>query len=276
MVATLRMPFHFLENIDYIVGDFSFMKRKIAILLSCVCLLVSCASCDSTDEAVSVETTPVVAVASDTGCMLAAEEYCKSKGYEMMECGSAEDAVVFVENGKYDYVVLDEFTTIVPEDYNLRLVEECEYSARYSLCFYGYDQVLQDGINGTIIDLNSDGTIDEIISNHYEGIDNDVAISGGDMLRVVCSPYYDDRVCFDEDGNICGIDVDIMTAICSQLGYTPVFISAEYDEVFTMLEEGYGDVALMIDEASWYDSDKFILSEVYLEKNYYVYESNVK
>ena len=252
------------------------MKRKVAFLLMALCMLISCASCDSEDQAISTATTPVIAVASEKGCILAAEEYGKLKGYEIMECGSSEDAVVFVENGKYDYVVLDEFTSIVPEDYNLRLVEECEYSVRYCLGFYGYNQVLQDGINGTIIDLNSDGTIDRIVQNHYAGIDNNITIGGGDTLRIICSPYYDDRVYFDDDGYICGIDVDIMTAICGQLGYTPIFISAEYDEMFTMLEEGYGDVVLMIDESSWYDSDKLILSEVYLERSFYVYESNVK
>ena len=252
------------------------MKSKIISLLLVVAMITACSSCDSADKSLNVETTPVVAVESDAGCMLAADEYCKAKGYEMIECGSSEDAVVFVENGKYDYVILDEFTSIIPEDYGLRLVEECEYSAEYCMCFYGDNPELQDGINGTIIDLRSNGTIDSVISNYFSGIENKFSVGEGKALRILCFPYVDNRVCFDEEGNICGVDVDIMTAICNELGYTPIFISAEYDEMFSMLAEGYGDLILRSDNSSSYDSELYTLSEVYLEKNYYVYESDIK
>ncbi len=252
------------------------MKRKIFSLLLVFAMITACSSCDSGDKPINVETTPVVAVESDVGCMLAAEEYCKAKGYEMIECGSSEDAVVFVENGKYDYVILDEFTSIIPEDYGLRLVEECEYSAEYCMCFYGDNYELQDGINGTIIDLRSNGTIDSIVNNYLSGVEFGLSAGDGKPLRILCFPYVDNRVYFDEEGNLRGIDIDIMTAICGELGYTPIFISAEYDEMFSMLADGYGDLILMSDKSALYDSELYTLSEVYLEKNFYVYESTVK
>lgn len=252
------------------------MKSKMISLLLAFSLLLACGACDSSDKPISVNTTPVVAVEAESDCMPAAEEFCKAKGYDMIECGSSEDAVIFVENGKYDYVVLDEFTSIIPEDYNLRLVETCSYSVEYCMCFYGDNVELQDGINGTIIDLKSDGTIDSIVENYFNGTGNDISASSGTPVRIICFPYVDDRVYFDEDGSICGVDVDIMTAICRERGYSPIFISAEYNEMFSMLEEGYGDLILMADASASYDSSLYTLSEVYLEKNYYVYESNVK
>lgn len=252
------------------------MKRKISILLSLVLLVASFTSCDSEDEAVSVETTPTVAVEGYYDTKLAAEAYCQAKGYEMVECSASEDAVVFVENGKYDYVVLDEFTTIVPEDYSLQFVESCDYSIQYCLGVALEKSALLSEINESIIALKSDGTIDSIVDNSFNGVENEFSQTCANELRILCYPFIDNRVYYDDMGNLCGADVDIMRAICEDLGYTPVFVPAEYNELFYMLEEGEGDLILMVDVSSEERIDECLFSEVYLEKNFNVYESNLK
>lgn len=252
------------------------MKRKISLLSAILLLVLSCTSCDSEDEAVSVETTPVVAVEGYYDTKLAAEAYCAEKGYELVECSSSEDAVVFVENGKYDYVLLDEFTTIVPEDYGLKFVESCEYSIRYCMVSSADKQPLINELNESILALNSDGTIDSIVDNCINGVGNSFSMTGGNEIRILCYPFIENRVYYDDVGNICGTDVDIMRAICEDAGYTPVFVPAEYDALFGMLDEGEGDLILMVDESSNDKLEQYVFSEVYFEKNFNVYESNIK
>lgn len=252
------------------------MKRKISLLLSLLLLVCSLTACDSDDEAVNVEATPTVAVEGYYDTKLAAEAYCQAKGYDMVECSTSEDAVVFVENGKYDYVVLDEFTTIVPEDYGLHFVEVCEYSIEYCLGISPEKQALLSEINESITSLKSDGTIDSVVNNSFNGVENDFSVTGGNELRILCYPFIDGRIYYDDTGNVCGADVDVMRAICEDLGYTPVFVPAEYNELFQMLQDGEGDLILMVDASSDDYLNECLFSEVYLEKNFNVYESNLK
>ncbi len=252
------------------------MKRKISLLLAILLLVLSCTSCDSEDEAVSVETTPVVAVEGYYDTKLAAEAYCAEKGYDLVECSASEDAVVFVENGKYDYVLLDEFTTIIPEDYGLQFVEACEYSIQYCMVSFSDNQPLINELNESILALNSTGKIDSIVDNCINGVGNSFSMTGGNEIRILCYPFMEDRVYYDDVGNVCGIDADIMRAICEDLGYTPVFVPAEYNELFDMLDDGEGDLILMVDKSSNDRLNQYSFSEVYLEKNFNVYESNIK
>lgn len=252
------------------------MKKRLFGILSVLLALLVCGACDSDDKAVTIETTPTVAVEATSDASLAAADYCTEKGYKIIECGSEEDAAVLVENGKYDFAVIDEFTDIVPEDVGLEFVETCKYTVKYRLGFSNDNTELLDQFNEAIISLKRDGTIKTLIDNNKNGIPNDIPESSGNELRILCYGYIDDRVYFDEKGTVQGIDADIIRCLCYETGYTPVFISAEYDELFSMLDNGEGDVLLMIDDYIGEDVPEWQLSEVYLEKTFNVYRRSEK
>ena len=244
------------------------MKRKLSLLLSVFIFVLSFSSCDSEDKAVNVKSTPVVAVEAYSDTKFAADLYCNANGYELVECATSADAIVFVENGKYDYVVLDEFTTINVKDYDLKLVETCDYSIKYCLGISENNEALQSEVNKSIVELKSDGTLDTVVKNYFGGKVNQTPLTDGKVLRILCYPNMDNRIYFDESGIACGLDVDIMTAICNYAGYTPIFISAEYNDLFDMLRNGEGDIILMVDEAITENTSGCIFSDTYFEKKF--------
>ena len=55
---------------------------------------------------------------------------------------------------------------------------------------------------------------------------------------VIGSDYYEPFVYRDEDGNFAGIDVDLATEVCRNIGYAPKFVHIDWTEKKTLLESG--------------------------------------
>ncbi len=250
------------------------MWKKICGLLLCVSIIFCSSACTTETPVTEVIKTPVAATVSGSVSLLAAEEYCREKGYDIEELYTLTDCAVAVENGKYDYLICDEYDEEALSSFDLKYVEDCAYKSQYSLCFRSESVDLCGQVNTAIKELTDNGTFRRI-SDSYKGKDKYQSTDTvGNPLFVLFPEGMEGYSYLDDEGDAEGIEVDFVTAICNNLGYTPVFIGAQYDESFGSLASGEADLILGVDYKSALGGD-YIMSEPYFTVTYKVYTTNV-
>lgn len=215
--------------------------------------------------------TPVVATVSEGLSALAARDYCNEKGYDIEELFSLTDCAFAVENGKYNYLICSELESARLQSFGLTYIEECNYKSQYSLCVSAENIELSQQLNSAIAALTENGTIDEILGSYMgEGTYTAPATAGNPLYIMFidgASQYYD----LNDDGEAEGLEVDIVAAVCNELGYTPVFISGAYDEGFDAVLNGEADMIMSVDAVNALLGDDFTLTSPYLTITYGVY-----
>lgn len=180
-----------------------------------------------------------------TGDILASEE---SDQVERFQKGA--DAVMALKQGKLDCVVIDEQPAkkFVEVNDGLRILDEEFVKEEYAICVAKGNTELRDKINDALVQLKADGTIDKIIANYIgddagsspyvspEGVDR----SNG-TLTVATNAEFEPYE-YIENGNIVGIDIDIMQAICDILGMELRVTNIAFDSIIPEVTSGKADV----------------------------------
>ena len=248
------------------------MKRIFSCVL-CVAFLFCLASCNNATE--NFEKEKIVAVEYASGNEKASEAYI-DRGYTRVTYNSGSDVVLAVENGKADYGILDELelSSYISYQRNIKKKEQCEYSIDYCVYFSGEGELLQASFNEAISHLRKDGILDEIQNAHLNGKSYFVEESNNEngSITMLCDPSFDKRVFTDTNGNVAGLDVDIVKAICSFLGYDLEIEIADFDELFVKLQDGEGDFIMSAYEVNDERAEYFLLSDKYYTLNYYLIE----
>ena len=132
-------------------------------------MIVSFASCNALDGEVFIK--PIIAVETNSNELYAAKKYCSYNEAEIFEYSSVYDAVVAVENGKADYVVLDEYTatTVIDAGAELELYEDTTFSMEFCAYFSNDNDVLSKEFDAAVKKLIDNGTIEHIVETHKKG-----------------------------------------------------------------------------------------------------------
>ncbi len=179
-----------------------------------------------------------------------ATEY-ETDGYAKVERYSkAADAIQALKQKKVDCVILDEQPAkeFVKRNNDIKIVEEELASEEYALCVKKGNKELLDKVNTALEKLKADGTIRRIINN-YIGTDEqigtmpyekkDVARTGTLIVATNAEfPPYE----YISNGNITGIDMDIMQAICDELGMELKIENMKFDSIIAAVNAGKADV----------------------------------
>lgn len=161
------------------------------------------------------------------------------------------DAVQALKLGKIDCVVIDEqpANVFVEKNKNLRILEEEFANEDYAICIDKSNTELKEEINGALETLRDNGTLSDIIEN-YIGSDEvkgtktykkkEVERPNG-TLRVATNavfPPYESYV----DGVMTGLDIDVMQAVCDELGMVLKMEDMEFDSIILAVTSGKADV----------------------------------
>ncbi len=161
------------------------------------------------------------------------------------------DAIQALKQGKIDAVIIDrepakEFVKKNDEliILDVPFVEE-EYSIAYKLGNDELGRKLDDAISA----LKSEGKLDEIVS-HWIGENADHAsykadasvARTGKLIMATNSefPPYESV----ENGEVVGIDVDMMRAVCDKLGYELEIEDMQFDAIISAVDSGKADVGV--------------------------------
>ncbi len=254
------------------------MKKRFIALLLCFSVLFAASACDSGESVVTI-TQPVkvaIGLSSSLDC-LAASSYATEKGYELIEYGTRQAAVVAVENGKNDFVVINnhEATEEYLANTDLVWVENTEYKIEYCAVVGAGREGLLSQINGAIKSLESSGILQNIKDAYNKGIPYESSNSSfyKDKLTVLCCPVFENLIYLNEEGTLAGKELDFIWEICNVLCVEPeIRIIKEYDEMFVSLDNGEGDIIISAVEYTPELAQTHLLSEVYNETTFGVYK----
>ena len=162
----------------------------------------------------------------------------------------AADAIQSLKQNKIDCVILDEQPALafVNSNSGLRIVEEEFSDEDYAFCVRKGDTELLNKINNALKKLKEDGTLDKIKKN-YVGTDDEIGknpyqkkdVQRSGTLVVATNAEFPPYEYFDHD-NIVGIDMDIMQAVCDEIGMELTIENMEFDSILAAVQGGKAQI----------------------------------
>lgn len=161
------------------------------------------------------------------------------------------DAVQALKSGKIDCVVIDEQPALqfVSENSDIYILDEEFTLEEYAFCLAKDNTELLNDINEALATLDADGTLDNIIKNYigtedeigeYPYVSKDVERTNGTLIigtNAEFPPYE-----YYENNEVTGIDIDIMRAVCDELGMELQIEDMAFDSIISALSSGKVDV----------------------------------
>lgn len=161
------------------------------------------------------------------------------------------DAIQALKQGKIDCVIIDEQPAIkfVEQNSGLLILEEEFTLEDYAFVIAKENEELLTQVNDVLVDLKDEGIIDNIIKN-YVGAESevgenpyvkaDIARPNGTLVIATNAefPPYE----YYEGGEVTGIDIDIMQAICDRLGMELEVEDMAFDSIISAVSTGKVDI----------------------------------
>ena len=182
-----------------------------------------------------------------TGYIFAGDiENAKVEGYN-----KGADAIQALKQGKIDAVIIDSEPAqeFVNKNKGLQILPDIFAEEEYSIAYKKGNDELGKKIDDALTKLKEKGTLDEITS-HWIGNDPDHVsyVPEKDMERtgvlVMATnaefPPYESM----DNGEIVGIDVDMMNAVCDELGLKLKIDNMEFDSIIAAVNSGKADVGV--------------------------------
>lgn len=239
-----------------------FTHRRILSLMLCVLIAASLSGCGKQDE--QKEELPLKVTCVDdipgkklgvqlgtTGDTYASDYEGDEEGTTIERYNKGDDAIQALKQDKIDAVIIDEepAKAFVETNRELVILDEEFADEDYAICIAKGNDELRIKINNAIAELTADGTLDKIKKN-YTGTDDekgqfpytpqDVARPNGTLTvatNAAFKPYE-----YYESGEITGLDVDMMQAVCDKLGMTLKIEDMEFNAIINAVASGKADV----------------------------------
>ena len=236
------------------------MKKKLSLvfLTMIAMLLIGCGAKEQ-DSAKLIKTLDDLEGAK-IGVQLGTIGDIYASDYEGDEAGTSverynkiADAVQALRQGKVDCVIVDEqpaIATTAGKD-NLEILEEPFALEDYAICIAKDNEELLEKVNGALVELKADGTVDQIINN-YIGDDTKgtcpyvspagITYDNGELVVVtnVAFPPYE----YYEDGKAIGIDMELIRAVGDKLGMSIKIEDIEFDSIINAVDSHKADLGI--------------------------------
>lgn len=251
------------------------MKKRVLCLLLAGMMLMGMAACgqssEETADAVGTEaatneaeaTGNKIETADDlsgkhigvqlgtTGDTLVSAYESDGSGTVVERYNKGADAVQALKQGKIDCVVIDEQPAIefVKQNGGLAIVDEELTMEEYAFVIAKENEELLAQVNQALSELQDEGVLDDIMKN-YVGTDEQIGqfhYEPADVSRVNGTltiatnaefPPYE----YYEEGEITGIDIDIMQAVCDKLGMELNIEDMAFDSIISAVSTGKVDL----------------------------------
>ncbi len=182
-----------------------------------------------------------------TGYILAGDiENANVEGYN-----KGTDAIQALKQAKVDAVIIDSEPAkeFVKKNSDLKILDDPFDEEEYSIAVKKGNTELLTKIDDALTQLKADGTLDAIVS-HWIGdapdhvsytADSSVTRNGTLVMATNAEfPPYESL----DGGNIVGIDVDMMRAVCDKIGMELAIENMEFDSIIAAVNSGKADVGV--------------------------------
>lgn len=172
------------------------------------------------------------------------------EGATVQRFNKAVDAVIALQEGKLDAVMLDDGPAkVFVEQYDgIRILDEVYAEEEYGIVVKKGNQELLDRINEALVTIQENGTLNAITQNwiydgattsNYAGQNKDSYTNGKLVVATNAEfPPYESVV----DGKVVGYDIDLMRAICDVLDMELVVENIAFDSIISSVDRGIADV----------------------------------
>ena len=237
-------------------------KVFLSILILTAAVLMCCGCSVSKDQSSSTESASISSVDDLSGKRIGVQLgttgdlYCTDyekdgSGTVVERYNKGADAIQALRQGKIDCVVIDEQPAIkfVEQNDGIRILDEEFTNEDYAFVLSKDNTTLLDQINQALDELKADGTIESIEKN-WVGAESELGKSPYEKKDVDRSngtitigtnaefPPYESY----SDGQIVGIDIDILQAVCDKLGMDLQIEDMAFDSIITAVTSGNVDV----------------------------------
>jgi polar amino acid transport system substrate-binding protein len=174
------------------------------------------------------------------------------KDASVQQYNKGADAVQALKQGKVDAVIIDNAPAeeFVAKNDDLEILSDKYDPEEYAIAIKKGNDELTDEINGALKTLSENGTLDKIESNWIgEDKGNNPYTSPSNVERTKGTltmatnaefPPYESK----ENGEIVGFDVDMMQAVCDELGYELEIDDMAFDSIIAAVDSGKADVGV--------------------------------
>ncbi|WP_373482961.1 ABC transporter permease subunit [Acetobacterium sp.] len=221
------------------------MKRFFVGL--CVLMILVLAGCSQTVAPLPpVETAKIGTMIGTLSESLAPEKYPEA---EISRFNNYVDESAAMMAGKIDYAIMDYATAqnFVKSNEGTMIWSEPLTDEVTAMALKKENTELNQKINGVLNSYLSDGTVDEIKAHWfpeeggaYEIVDVPKNVSGP-VLRVAVTSLTEPR-CFVKDGELTGMNVELMSRIAYELGMQVEFQDMDFKAMIDSLQSGTSDV----------------------------------
>jgi polar amino acid transport system substrate-binding protein len=183
-----------------------------------------------------------------TGDVMASRYEGDAAGTDVERYANSADAVQALMQGKVDCMIEDEQPALafVRQNPGLALLSEEFSRDSYAFCVANGRVELITRIDRALDRLRRAGTLDSIAHQHiHRGKDvaytrRDVARNNGTLVVATNANYKPYE--YFADGKVVGIDIDIMQAVCDELGMTMEVEEMAFESIITAVQTGKVDV----------------------------------
>lgn len=245
------------------------LKKIMAIAVSVMLSVGALAGCSSTPAgdsstsgAESAGDTKTIASAADlqgarvgvqegtTGDIYVSEEI---EGVEVSRFKRALDAVMDLQNGRLDAVVIDDLVAenLIASNEGLKILPEELTKEEYAIAVNKGNTELQSQINEALKTMEADGTIETIYNAFVQ--EDEAALqelqakpepSGDSTLTMATNAEFPPFEYKDDAGNITGYDIEIAKEIARQLNMSLAIEDMAFDSLIVALTSGKADMVI--------------------------------
>ncbi|MEN6327667.1 MAG: transporter substrate-binding domain-containing protein [Syntrophomonas sp.] len=220
--------------------------KKIYFYIIVILLLLFCGCSRSVKPLPPIETAKIGTMEGSVNEYLASQKYPDA---DIKRFNNYVDASAALLAGKIDYAMMDYATARNFMKYNqeLHIMPEKLNAEVTAMALNKSNKELNRKINGVLNKFLSDGTVDEIISHWFpeDGSDYKIVnvpkIDDGPVLKVAVTTSSEPR-CFIKDGEITGMNVELMDRIAYKLGMRAQYQDLQFAAMVDSLHSGKSDV----------------------------------
>lgn len=225
------------------------MKKTIMLLMVCVLILGGCGKKKNTIHSLDDLKNKTIGVQMKTTGDIYASDI---EGAEIKRFNKGLDAVKALRKGVIDAVMIDDAPAKVFVDQfdDVEILPEPYAEEEYGIAVNKDEQDLLQQIDQALQELKDDGTLDDIAKAWLQDGETRTAYqakkkkAGQKELVMVTNaefPPYESKL---DSGDIVGIDVDIMMAVCDKLDRRLKITDTAFDSVVANVERQMADVGV--------------------------------
>ncbi len=234
------------------------LHRLFMMALLCIAMMgmTGCAETKDTEEkkvtcVADLEGAVIGVQLGTTGDIYVSDYEGDDAGTKVERYNKGADAIQALKLGKIDCVVIDEQPALqfVKQNSNISIIEEEFTLEEYAICIAKENTELLEKVNAALAAIRENGTVDRIVKNYigsedeigqFPYVEKDADYSNGTLIMGTNAefPPYE----YHESNTIVGIDVDIMRAICDELGMKLQIEDMAFDAIIAAVTSGKVDV----------------------------------